>query len=163
MLKNILLLFLGTIIFNGCTRDDICASGTATTPLLIITFNDAANPSVRKGVSGLQAVLINGNASQTFLPNSNNDSIAIPLNTNAGVTRYFLNRDIGGPTENIDKITISYQTNAVYVNRACGYKTIYSGLNTTQEAVDGTNWILSRTINQTTVADDKQAHITILH
>ncbi len=45
MIKRIIVLILIIFAFKGCTKDDICPEGTATTPNLIITFNDIVNPA----------------------------------------------------------------------------------------------------------------------
>ncbi len=162
MLNRILLLFVIFIVTNSCTRDDICADGTATTPMLIITFNNIDTPTTRKSVVGLKVTVI-GTASQTFAPNATNDSIAIPLNPNSGQLKYYFSRDFGGPTGNIDEVTFTYTPYSVYVNRACGYKINYSGLEGTIEAGNGENWIQSIDIKIPTVENENKAHITILH
>ncbi len=162
MIKNIFILIVLFFITNSCTRDDICSGETPTTPLLIITFNDSNNPTARKSVTGLTVRLANSSA-LSFFKNDPNDSIAIPLNTNSRTTSFIIIRDIDGPTQNSDTINFSYENNAVYINRACGFKNNFIGLDRTiGEGNDGL-WVLRSTINKTTVEDEIEAHITIFH
>ncbi|KAA3620600.1 MAG: hypothetical protein DWP94_12400, partial [Flavobacterium sp.] len=85
MIKRFLLLTFLLISFLGCTRDDICEEGTATTPLLIITFNDIANPSERKSVTNLSVETANLESTEVIAA-ATTDSIAGPLRNTGNIT-----------------------------------------------------------------------------
>ncbi len=165
MLKKILFFIIIIACFDGCTRDDICAAGTATTPQLIITFKDVSNPAVLKTVIGLSIVTDYDNAVQV-LSRTDTDSIVLPLRTTSDTTQYRFIRTTIINTDtivNIDKVSFTYLREAIYVNRACGYKTIFSELDAARENEGTANWILNFEILNTRVENENNAHITILH
>lgn len=166
MFKRIIVLVLIIFAFKGCTKDDICPEGEATTPNLVITFNDIANPTVRKKVEFL-SVFTNNSDSIRIIKPSLTDSIIVPLNTNSDTTKYLFvrNRKIS-ETDTIktyDELIFTYNRENGYVNRACGFKTEYINLNANFENANPTNWIEEIIVNRDTVNDENSAHITLLH
>ncbi|MFT5079015.1 MAG: hypothetical protein ACI825_000857 [Planctomycetota bacterium] len=161
-------LALALVIFiTGCTRDDICDPGEATTPLLIITFKDFLNRDEAKQVVGL-SVIGDYTPEVTILTSATTDSIAIPMRTAADNTQYQLIRAATDTSaEIIDVYLAAYAREDVYINRACSYKTIFNNVafskNTTDSDNDPATWILDVVINQTNVTDENQSHITIYH
>ncbi len=156
------ILFLVLILsLNGCTRDDIC-SGAPTTPLLIITFKDIANPLVLKKVSKL-TVETDYETSVTLIEAVDTDSIALPLRNDEGATRYRFIKNAGTSNEIIDIYSFSYQRNDIYVNRACGYKTTYNTLAAEEDDEEPVDWIFDLNILKTTIEDETEAHITFFH
>jgi hypothetical protein len=154
---------LGLLItLNGCTRDDICAEETATTPLLIITFKDSNNPLLAKTVNNLSVQSTDANSVFVFEQNSI-DSIAIPLKVNSDITEYRFIKNDGNSTENTDIVLFNYSRQDIYVNRACAFKTVYNELSGTVEDEGTTNWINSLNVINTTIENETAAHITIFH
>ncbi len=149
-------------LFSGCTRDDICPEETATTPLLIITFNDIANPTQRKAVTDLTVETSEANTT-AVITQTTTDSIAIPLRNAAALTMYRFIRDDEGPNPNTDFVSFTYSTEDIYVNRACAFKTIYHELDMTVQNEGTANWILQFQLLITDIEDETQTHITILH
>lgn len=148
--------------FLGCTRDDICSEDTPTTPLMVITFNDIANPTLRKAVTGL-TVQVQGFGDDEVISESTTDSIAIPLNTAGIMTQYkFVENDNSG-SRNVDYVQFNYTTEDIYVNRACAFKSIYHDLLMSVQSEGSANWILSFEILTTDIEDESQTHITIFH
>lgn len=165
MIKRIIVLILIIFAFKGCTKDDICPDGAATTPNLIITFNDIANPVNRKKVNVL-SVLTNSIDSTEVVKFANTDSIIVPLNTNSDTTRYLFKRSVitGQDTvNNIDKVMFIYSRENDYVNRACGFKTEFDNLNADLELEGNENWIKGENVIRQTVNDENSAHFTVLH
>ena len=162
MLKKIILIITFLSILNGCTRDDICSEGTATTPLLIITFKDSANPLEAKEVPNLTVETADDNSTQVITQTST-DSIAIPLNPSANLTTYRFKSDDEGTNPNTDILGFAYSHEDIYVNRACAFKTVYSDLLVSLEDEGTANWVVSIEILNQTIENETQAHITILH
>ncbi len=163
MRKTIGYLLLLVTVLNGCTRDDICPEDSPTTPLLIITFKDFTNPEISKTVTNL-TIKTTEETPVTLLYRSTTDSIAIPLNTNTELTKlFFINNDNDDDTGNFDTLTFTYQTEEIYLNRACGFIANYTNLQADLQAENNTNWIQDITILQTSITDETNAHITILH
>ncbi len=154
-------LFLAVFIFlaQGCQKDDICPEGTETTPLLIIEFYDAEDPSRLKAVPNL---VVQAAGEEIFLGPTTTNSIRIPLRTTEAVTEYQLVFDSGGSSENEDRISFSYDPAPRYLNRACGYVVHFKNIdaNTLQ---DEDNWIISEIILQENIENETEAHISITH
>jgi hypothetical protein len=162
MINRIILLLVSILCLNGCTKDDICSGETPTTPLLIIVFKDIDNPLEAKNVPNLSVIADYANDVEVF-SGSAIDSIAIPLRTGADSTRFrFSNENDLGTFNNIDIVSFNYQRQDIYVNRACGYKTIYSNLESVLD-LDANNWILNFEIENQIIEDETKAHITIFH
>lgn len=150
------------ILLLGCTRDDICPEDTPTTPLLIITFNDIANPTQRKTVPSLTVETVTENPSEV-VSTSTTDSIAIPLRNSGGLTNYRFKKGVGTSEPNTDIVTFTYSNEDIYVNRACSFKTVYGDLDMTRQSEGSANWILQFNILTTDVIDETETHITIFH
>lgn len=156
----LLMLFFGSTF--GCTRDDICSEDTATTPLLIITFNDIANPTERKSVLNLTVETADNNATKVFTQ-ATTDSIAIPLRNSNNLTAYRFINDDQGSNPNSDVVNLTYTSEDIYVNRACAFKKIYHELNMAVQNEGTANWILQFEILTTDILDETETHITIFH
>ncbi len=158
-LKFIFILSFILCSIIGCERDDLC-SDVPITPLLIITFEDDNNTGVRMNVPSLQITSIKNNQT-IFSQPPTTDSINIPLDINANSTRYIFTRnsgDLNPENTRSDTITFSYQRENIYVNRACGFRTIFSELDSQRET---DNWIINSSIDNPNVNDQINAHIRL--
>ncbi|WP_353778401.1 DUF6452 family protein [Winogradskyella sp. 3972H.M.0a.05] len=173
---NKILLLLLVITSTNCERDDICAEGTLTTPQLVINFNNVTSPEDSKNVVALTVTPLDdmGNDLPSILTSSTVNTISVPLRiqdeteTDPITTSYKLIKNAGSETEeNTDIINITYTTEFIYVSRACGFRSIFNLDPNTQTAfnvdVDGDNWILSFNIDNFTIDNENEAHITIFH
>jgi hypothetical protein len=149
------------VILLGCSRDDICTEDTPTTPLLIITFKDIANPNQSKSVPDLAITPVL--SPETVVFRGTTDSIAIPLDVNSDLTQYNFVKDSSDDEFNIDLVTLRYSRDDIYVNRACAFKTFFEELAFQRDDESGTNWIVSGNVNLSTVENEEQAHLTIFH
>ncbi|MEP5254974.1 MAG: DUF6452 family protein [Winogradskyella arenosi] len=186
-----LILFIAIALIN-CERDDICAATTQTTPRLIVEFYDATDTDELLNVSRITVYgegLVtdeDGNSIEpteesdaTLLFNENANSVELPLIIDAeGVettitTRYVIEKDTDLRIEdeddttnsNIDIIEISYNTEFVYVSRACGYKSNFNSLGVAR-ITDADNWISNIEIEETTQAsieNENTTHVRIYH
>ncbi|APY06962.1 hypothetical protein BWZ20_01005 [Winogradskyella sp. J14-2] len=175
--------FTTLLLFQNCERDDICAESTPTTPRLLVEFNDATEPEDLKPVTrltiygeGLANNPTDDNTEGTLVYNANATTAELPLRIdNEGettISRFILEKDTNlrlddndNTNSNIDIIEISYETEFVYVSRACGYKSIFKNLQVSFEASDGTTWISSIEINDAIeqVENENVVHVRILH
>jgi hypothetical protein len=162
MVKRLFILFFILFSVLGCTRDDICEEGLASTPLLIITFNDIVQPTIRKPVPSLTVETVETNSTQVISATTT-DSIAIPLRNTGMETRYRFKSGVGTAAPNTDFITFNYSTEDIYINRACAFKTVYHELNAMVQDEGTANWILQFEIETTDVIDETETHITIFH
>lgn len=165
MKKSYYLLFISiiSIFLYNCEKDDICASGTPTTPLLVVEFYDAAAPSNTKNVSNL-VVATQGSSSGFSFNNVN--TVKIPLQTTANSTTFEFTAngaDDDTTNNNIDVVTFNYTRENSYVSRACGYKTTFQ-LDTTTPinlTTDTDNWIQSITVEQSAITTQNETHVKI--
>lgn len=163
MKTKLTLLLLTTVFLWGCTRDDICPDDTQTTPLLVIKFMDISNPSQVKAVENLRITL--ANTSQTEVVIARTDTLyKIPLNPVDTSVDYNFTKGYESTEPNTDAFNITYQRGAdIYINRACGFRTSFTDIDPTIQAEGSANWMLSSSINNTTVENEDIAHITIFH
>ena len=162
MIKKTILLFCVILSLNGCTKDDICPDETPTTPLLIFTFKDNVNPLVAKSATNLTIETDEENP-VVIVTDVSTDSIGVPLRTGADAVRYRFIRNSGTTDEIIDIYEFNYERSDVYVNRACGFRATYNNLTALEDDLGVIDWILDLNILKTTVEDETEAHITILH
>ena len=164
MTKYLVFVVLLCSLLIGCTRDDICPEDTAATPLLVITFNDRTDPTSEKNVTDLQ---IETNAEEpvlVFSASEGTSTVSIPLDTNNDTSSFrFITNAGDEDDENVDIVNFSYQRTTSYVNRACSFKTIYSNLVVIRENQGADNWIFNIILNNTTVEDETETHLTLLH
>ncbi len=181
-MKNIYkLLFCLVICLQNCERDDICAEGTQTTPLLLVEFYDINSTEDLKSVPRLTAYGENlpdpnppeSEGPKTLIFNTNTNALALPLligNEGEIITsRFVLEQNTNlrldendTTTSNTDIIEISYIPEFLYVSRACGYKSIFTQLNINLE--DETNaWISAIEIVETTIENENTVHVRIFH
>ena len=64
------------------------------------------------------------------------------------------------PTQT-NTITFTYGREQVYINRACAFKIIYSGIDADLQDASTDNWIEGIQIEETSVEDQNQAHVSI--
>ena len=153
-----------TILLVSCERDDICAESTPTTPLLIIRFYDADNPTEFKAASDLVVAEVGASTGLIFT----GDSIAIPLRTDIDITTYRFtinaNADVDAEDPpNEDLINFNYTRTEEYVSKACGFRTLYGQLGNARDGQGDGSWIQELIIDNTTVNDAAEAHIRIFH
>lgn len=160
MKKTVLFIFLLTLVFSACEKDDICL--LPNTPNLILRFYDSSNPTEVKSVDRL-SVWADGKDTITSYTSATLDSIVIPLNVNTSETVYYfkMNSTSGKTADNkYNKITIKYTPEDVYVSRSCGYKTIFNDVSITSD----NGWVQSFTPSTLiTIDHETAAHVQIFH
>jgi len=170
MKKRILLLLFFIVALNSCERDDICIDDI--TPKLIIGFFDDEDPDTQKNVNNIEVKIIEIDSIYIDSDNENTikpatDSIAIPLIVSEGITRFLLTSNSINDTEkNTDTLTVTYNTEDIFVGRSCGYKSIFNNVNY-DVADDPDNWIKRLEVVSTRIEnkseDEIRAHVKIFH
>ena len=177
MKKYILIVFIIVLSVSSCEKDDICAATTATTPRLLISFNDNILRDNQKNVTGFLAVGFGQTtALESYSVVTTADAI-LPLRTDATETKYRLFKDYeiddnGTPddplddfqTGNQDIITINYTIKEVFVSNACSYKVQYENVSITIEP-DTDNWLLfQEALNENLIiSDETTTHFNLYH
>jgi len=167
-MKKILFLYILTSLVS-CEPDDICSENTQTTPRLVIEFFDIENFEVPKTVPGLFAVGIDNQGNEVTILGevvNSRSIIELPLNGSENQTQFKLysNYDIvdNEVEGNPDVISIAYETESIYVSRACGYKNNFSiqGFSIEQD-ID--LWMISTEITISEVTNENESHVKIFH
>lgn len=163
MKQKIILLLFTTLFLSGCTRDDICPEDTQTTPLLVIKFMDISNPTQVKAVDNLRITL--ANTSQTEVITSRTDTLyKIPLNPIATSVDYNFTKGYESTQPNTDAFNITYQRGEdTYINRACGFRTSFTDIEATIQTEGSANWMLGKSIINSSVENEDSTHIIIFH
>lgn len=168
-----LILIVSIIFLTGCEKDDICPESTQTTPRLVITFYDIDNTQERKNVESLAVYAVRDNELVLIedISGITTDSIAIPLRNDIGVSNfnfiknYSVENDVifGDPNH----IYIDYEINDVFISRACGFIANYSITTLLNYDLMAdppiTGWITGYEIINSTVTNENQSHVKILH
>jgi len=162
------------ISFGACEKDDICIDGD--TPLLVIRFYDADNPTALKKVSKFRIVGIGQNTTVTTVSDrTDSDSIAIPLKVTENTTGfYFINNssnvettDSNGETitvegGDLDTLYFNYTRKDKFVSRACGYIANYEDVSSDLK-METDNWIKDIDIVTPLIENSTAAHVKIFH
>jgi hypothetical protein len=143
------------LLFGSCQKDDICAEGTETTPLLQIEFFNAEDPETLKVVQDLTIVEME-TGEVLFGPETTNN-VAIPLRTTQSFTEYSFIINSDSETENADIVRFDYLPTPEYVNRACGFKVDFLDLTLNRQA-DEERWIISDLILIDDIENEAETH-----
>ena len=164
MKKIFLILFVLSVTFSSCEKDDICEETTGTTPKLIIEFYDILNPTVLKNVTNLEVKEVGSTSVLSF---NSESEIQLPLKTNEDITKYSLILNSTDVTiDNEDFLQLNYTRQNIFVSRACGYKTIFTldpttpYIKTETSTPDG-YWIRNITVETSNITTENETHIKI--
>ena len=166
-MKQFIYLFL--IVILSCEKDDICPETTQTTPRLVIEFYDLTNPDVLLQVPGLYALGLSTDGIEIPINNeivTTRSFIELPLKTDDTETEFILYKsyDIvdGEVIGNPDRIKVTYESENVYVSRACGYKTNFD-IQAFAISTDSDQWMISFDILINKITNENDIHVKILH
>jgi hypothetical protein len=157
-------LFLFTVCFSSCEKDDICDANTPTTPQLVIEFYDAVNTTTLKSVTNLSINGVGGSGELLF---SGVNTIKLPLKTNAEVTQYDLKINSTDATlKNSDELQFNYTRKDQFVSRACGFKTLFyldpiTPFEHMDSALSDGLWIKNILVNTSNIETENETHIKI--
>ena len=151
MIKHLRFLVL-TLIFLGCEKDDICIEGSENTNRVTIGFVNYKS-RIQTGIS------------LSYIKGINNDSILsegfsgnylkLPLKVNSNQTRYILEHD-----KIKDTLKIFHQTNHLYLNRSCGFKSNFL-IKSETEIIKESGWIREISIVQDSIFNEEITNIFI--
>ena len=141
-----------TLFFLSCEKDDICIEGSENTKRITIGF---VNNKTR----------IQTGINLSFIKGVNNDSIIsegfsgaelkLPLMVNSNQTKYILEQN-----EVRDTLIILHQTNHLYLNRSCGFKSNFL-IKSDTEIIKGSGWIREISIVQDSIFNEEKTNIFI--
>ena len=153
---SFLILSLSALI--SCESDDLC-DHTVNTPRLVVRFYNQNNTRTPFSVSNL-TVYGQGNTSP-LVSGTTLDSLALPLRLGSPTT-YLFQTVVSGTSTSTATLTLTYTPEQTFVSKACGVKITYNTLSATIQ--DASNsWLKGLNIKNTTVDNEKRAHIHLYH
>ncbi len=150
---------------SSCEKDDICAGGESVTPNVVINLHDRLNTEALKPAVKI-AIIANGFNDTLFFRNRSKIELPLQINTNETVWDLVLYI----PTVNNDtlfrkdQLKFTYTPEALYVSKACGYKTIFHDFNAVKTtSVSATTWIQSIYKLTNEISNNDNAHIQLYY
>lgn len=166
MKKTILIPFalLIALFAWNCEKDDICDENTSTTPRLIMQFYSIDDPTAEKEVSSLLVTTNDG--ADTLKIFNDVSKIELPLKILADQTQYTFTLNSNDITvDNTDALTFNYTRDAIFVSRACGYKTVFlldPAVPFVQDNGTDNQWMQNVTVQQPDIQNENEVHISVL-
>ena len=151
MIKHLHFLVL-ILFFLSCEKDDICIEGSDNTNRVTIGFidNESKNPT------GINLSLIKGVNNDSIISEEfSGAELKLPLMVNSNQTKYILEQN-----EVRDTLTILHQTNHLYLNRSCGFKSNFL-IKSETEIIKESGWIREISIVQDSIFNEEKTNIFI--
>ena len=150
MIKHLHFLVL-TLFFLSCEKDDICIEGSENTNRITIGFID--NES--KNLTGISLSFIKGINNDSIIESFSGNELKLPLMVNSNETKYILEQN-----EVKDTLIIFHQTNHLYLNRSCGFKSNFL-IKSDTEIIKESGWIREISIVQDSIYNEEKTNIFI--
>ena len=153
MIKHLPSLVL-TLFFLSCEKDDICIEGSENTNRVTIGFVNYKS-RIQTGISLSYIKGINNDSilSEEF----SGDYLKLPLKVNSNQTRYILEHD-----KIKDTLKIFHQTNHLYLNRSCGFKSNFL-IKSETEIEKESGWIREVSIEKDSIFNEENTNIFIYY
>lgn len=161
-MKKICLAGLAIFSMVSCEKDDLCDGGDSETPNIVVNLYDRLNSETLK--PAVKIALYTDESKKPIIF-KNQSKIEIPLQITGNETvwnvmLYELN-ELEDTITKVDQIRFTYNPEALYVSKACGYKTIFHNFNATIPT--NLNWIQSIYKLTTEISNDDNAHIQLFY
>ena len=148
IITRLLKILLTFSVLISCEKDDICIEGSENTNRVTIGFidNESKNPT------GINLSFIRAINNDSILSDSFSGSeLKLPLMVNSNETKYILEQN---------NMIIFYQTNHLYLNRSCGFKSNFL-IKSDTEIIKESGWIREITIVQDSIFNEEKTNIFI--
>lgn len=149
----------------SCEKDDICAGEESVTPNVVINLFDRLDTEALKPAAKI-AIIANGFTDTLFFTNQSKIDLPLQINTNETIWNVVLYL----PTVNNDtlfkkdQLKFTYTPEALYVSKACGYKTIFHDFNAVKIAnTTGDEWIQSIYKLTNEISNNENTHIQLYY
>lgn len=150
---------------SACEKDDICSGSESETPNVVIRLFDRLDPEIPKAAVKIAAIAEGFNDTLIFRSTS---AIDLPLQINTSETTWnlvlYVPNVSNDTTHFRDQLRFTYTPEALYVSKACGYKTIFHEFNAVKTTpISNETWIrsINRLTNELTNTDN--AHLQLYY
>ena len=149
---NIFYLFL--LFFIACEKDDVCIRNLVTPRMNMVFFSDSTSEQTPVDELKLTRIPIWEEGRVINNDTTNVDSIFVPLPPSVDQVSLIFEYS----NNNKDTIELNYQRDDVYVNKACGFKTVFSNLSVIEYS---TNKIVRIKVNEQTIESENASHLLV--
>ena len=152
IITRLLKILLTFSVLISCEKDDICIEGSENTNRVTIGFidNESKNPT------GINLSYIKGVNNDSIISEEfSGTELKLPLMVSSNQTKYILEQN-----EVRDTMIIFYQTNHLYLNRSCGFKSNFL-IKSDTEIIKESGWIREITIVQDSIFNEEKTNIFI--
>ena len=152
IITRLLKILLTFSVLISCEKDDICIEGSENTNRVTIGFidNESKNPT------GINLSFIKGVNNDSILSEEfSGAELKLPLMVNSNQTKYILEQN-----EIRDTLIIFHQTNHLYLNRSCGFKSNFL-IKSDTEIIKESGWIREISIVQDSIFNEEKTNIFI--
>ena len=152
IITRLLKILLTFSVLISCEKDDICIEGSENTNRVTIGFidNESKNPT------GINLSLIKGVNNDSIISEEfSGAELKLPLMVNSNQTKYILEQN-----EIRDTLIIFHQTNHLYLNRSCGFKSNFL-IKSDTEIIKESGWIREISIVQDSIFNEEKTNIFI--
>ena len=153
MIKHLHFLVL-ILFFLNCEKDDICIEGSENTNRVTIGFVN--NKS--RVQTGINLQYIKGLNNDSIISESfSGNYLKLPLKVNSDETEYILEHN-----KIKDTLIIFHQTDHLYLNRSCGFKSNFL-IKSDTEIIKESGWIREVSIEQDSIFNEENTNIFIYY
>lgn len=152
IITRLLKILLTFSVLISCEKDDICIEGSENTNRVTIGFidNESKNPT------GINLSYIKGVNNDSIISEEfSGTELKLPLMVSSNQTKYILEQN-----EVRDTLIIFHQTNHLYLNRSCGFKSNFL-IKSDTEIIKESGWIREITIVQDSIFNEEKTNIFI--
>ena len=152
IITRVFKILLTFFVLISCEKDDICIEGSENTNRVSIGFidNESKNPT------GINLSFIKGVNNDSILSEEfSGAELKLPLMVNSNQTKYILEQN-----EIRDTLIIFHQTNHLYLNRSCGFKSNFL-IKSDTEIIKESGWIREISIVQDSIFNEEKTNIFI--
>ncbi len=151
MIRHLHFLIL-VLFFLSCEKDDICIEGSENTKRVTIGFID----NITKNPIGINLDFIKGlNKDSIINEEFSGSELKLPLMVNSNETKYILEKNLIR-----DTLTIFHQTEHLYLNRSCGFKSNFL-IKSETKIIKESGWIREISIVQDSIFNEENTNIFI--
>ena len=154
IITRVLKILLTLLLLISCEKDDICIEGSENTKRITIGFVN--NKS--RVQTGINLQYIKGLNNDSIISESfSGNYLKLPLKVNSDETEYILEHN-----KIKDTLIIFHQTDHLYLNRSCGFKSNFL-IKSDTEIIKESGWIREVSIEQDSIFNEENTNIFIYY
>ena len=156
-------LFVASIAWIGCEKDDLCDGSNNQTPRLHVNLLDQYNVENKKPAEYIKMYIV---GEEHVIEASNASDLYLPLIPGATSTQWTIELyDVVGEDKVLigtETIQFNYTPENQYISKACGFKTNFNAFS--YQRLDTTNpWLGGVSLTTNSITDEKNVHVQVFY